>query len=63
MTINFAFERGDDCNEWLAIYIDDYGDKCIFNFDTFEQAVEFLSKHERKVGVMTAEFYERCMSE
>lgn len=44
-------------NEWLAVYVDENGDRQIMPFDTFEQAIEFLGCCYNKIGVMTIWFY------
>lgn len=52
-----GFEYGYRHNEWLAVYTDEWGDRQIVPFDTFEQAVNFLCVCPCMVGVMTTAFY------
>lgn len=44
-------------NEWLAVYVDECGDRQIMPFDTFEQAENFIKCCDCKIGVMTTAFY------
>ena len=61
--MNVGFEYGYRHNEFLAVYTDENGDRQIMPFDTFEQAVDFLSCCSCKVGVMTTTFYVNCVTE
>ena len=45
-------------NEWLAVYVDENGDRQIMPFDTFQQATDYLSCCVNKIGVMTIWFYD-----
>lgn len=51
------FEYGYRKNEWLAVYVDENGDRQVIPFDTFEQATQFLECCMCKIGVMTTSFY------
>lgn len=44
-------------NEWLAVYVDECGDRQIMPFNTFEQAENYLNICDCKIGVMTTAFY------
>lgn len=44
-------------NEWIAMYVDENGDKQVLPFDTYEQAEKFLERCYCKIGVMTTRFY------
>ena len=47
-------------NEWLAVYVDECGDRQIMPFDTFTDAQQFLTLHcSVRIGVMTTAFYDR----
>ena len=61
--MNVGFDYGYRHNEWLAVYTDENGDRQIMPFDTFEQAVDFLSCCSCKVGVMTTAFYVNRVTE
>ena len=61
--MNVGFDYGYRHNEWLAVYADENGDRQIAPFDTFEQAVDFLSCCSCKVGVMTTAFYVNRVTE
>ena len=61
--MNVDFEYGYRHNEFLAVYTDENGDRQIMPFDTFEQAVDFLSCCSCKVGVMTTAFYVNRVTE
>ena len=61
--MNVGFEYGYQHNEWLAVYTDENGDRQIMPFDTFQQAVDFLSCCSCKVGVMTTAFYVNRVTE
>lgn len=50
-------------NEWVAMYVDECGDKQVLPFDTYEQAEEFLSRCYYKIGVMTTRFYNHYIAE
>lgn len=45
-------------NEYVAVYIDECGDRQVVPFDTFEQATSYLQCCSCKIGVMTTCFYE-----
>ena len=60
---NVDFEYGYRHNEFLAVYTDINGKRQLVPFDTFEQAVDFLSGCPCKVGVMTTSFYVNCVTE
>ena len=51
--INYSYRK----NEWVAMYVDENGDRQVLAFDTFEQAVEFLRYVTCKIGVFTTSFY------
>ena len=51
--IKFSYQH----NEWLAVYVDEFGDRQIMPFDTFEQALSFLNVCNCRIGVMTTRFY------
>ena len=61
--MNVDFEYDYRHNEFLAVYTDENGDRQIMPFDTFEQAVDFLSCCSCKVGVMTTSFYVNRVTE
>ena len=61
--MNVGFDYGYQHNEWLAVYTDEKGNRRIVPFDTFEQAVDFLSCCSCKVGVMTTAFYVNRVTE
>lgn len=61
--MNVDFEYDYRHNEFLAVYTDENGDRQIMPFDTFEQAVDFLSCCSCKVGVMTTAFYVNRVTE
>ena len=61
--MNVEFEYGYRHNEFLAVYTDVNGNRQIVPFDTFEQAVDFLSCCSCKVGVMTTAFYVNRVTE
>lgn len=44
-------------NEWVAMYVDECGDKQVLPFDTYEQAESFLKHCYCKIGVITTRFY------
>lgn len=48
-------------NEWLAVYTDECGDRQIIPFDTYEQAVSYLTairdSGTNVLGVMTTLYY------
>lgn len=50
-------------NEYVAVYVDECGDRQVIPFDTYEQATEFLSSVVCKIGVMTTSFYEHYVKE
>lgn len=50
-------------NEWVAIYVDECGDRQILTFDTYEQATQFLKCCEYKIGVLTTAFYNHFLVE
>ena len=45
-------------NEWLAVWIDNNGNRCIKAFDTKEEADAFLECGLCRIGVMTTTFYD-----
>jgi hypothetical protein len=51
--INYGYRK----NEWVAMYVDENGDRQVLPFDTKQQADDFLSCCECRVGVMTTAFY------
>ena len=61
--MNVDFEYDYRHNEFLAVYTDANGNRQIVPFDTFEQAVDFLSCCYCKVGVMTTTFYVNRVTE
>lgn len=44
-------------NEWVAMYVNGYGEICVLPFDTFEKATIFLDGCYCKVGVVTTKLY------
>ena len=44
-------------NEWLAMYVDEDGERQVSTFDTYEEAVQFLKNCYCQIGVMTTRFY------
>lgn len=46
-------------NEWLAVYVDENGERQIVPFDTHEKATEFIECCQCKIGVVTTRFYNR----
>ena len=44
-------------NEWVAMYVDECGDRQVLPFDTYEQAEKFLKCCSCKIGVVTTAFY------
>lgn len=51
------FKVGYRKNEWLAVWCDENGNRCIKAFDTKEEADAFLDCRFCKIGVMTTAFY------
>lgn len=60
MRVNF--EYGYKHNEFVAVYIDECGDRQIMPFDTYDQADEFLKTCYCRIGVMTTSFYVHCVT-
>lgn len=55
--IKFGYRK----NEWLAVYVDDCGERQIMPFDTREEAYKYLteiSKVTSVIGIMTTAFYD-----
>lgn len=50
-------EYGYRKNEWVAMYVDEYGEIRVLPFDTFEQATIFLDCCYCRVGVVTTKLY------
>ena len=49
-------------NEWLAVYVDENGDRQILPFDTYEEAEQFTRKIRERytpvIGVIATRFYD-----
>ena len=50
-------------NEWVAMYVDECGDRQTLTFDTYEQATQFLECCSCKIGVVTTAFYNHFLAE
>ena len=44
-------------NEWVAMYVDECGDRQVIPFNTFEDAEKFLKVCDCRIGVVTTAFY------
>lgn len=58
-----SFDYGYRHNEYVAVYVDECGDRQIMPFDTFEQAVNYLQYCTCRIGAMTTCFYEALATE
>ena len=50
-------------DEWLAVYVDDCGDRQIMPFDTYEKAESYLRVCNCRIGVMTTSFYNKYVEQ
>ena len=54
-------------NEWLAVYVDENGDRQIMPFNTYAEAEKFARKiienYGNVIGVMTTRFYNHFVEE
>lgn len=57
--INYGYRK----NEWVAIYVDENGDRQVLPFDTYKQATEFLECCMCKIGVVTTSFYNAFLAD
>lgn len=52
---NYSYQNRD----WLAVYVDELGDRQIMPFNSYEDALKYLEVCDCKIGVMTTSFYDR----